>query len=121
MTPDPFKEYHTYRSMVSTASHSRVVVRRSQDQQIRSIPNSRQSSRLVQSQRRVAVLSRSFDHPSYSMGQCISVGGEGRGRRGLRTTARAAAQASGEPMKVMIAGAPGTCVMFGGRDRGYGG
>ncbi|MEO2191808.1 MAG: hypothetical protein ABGY24_05150 [bacterium] len=55
------------------------------------------------------------------MGQCISVGGEGRGRRGLRTTARAAARASGEPMKVMIAGAPGTCVMFGGRDRGYGG
>ena len=57
----------------------------------------------------MAILSRCLDQrQSYSMGQCFSAGGEGRGRRGLRTTARAAAGANGEPMKVMIAGAPGT-------------
>ena len=99
---------HTYyvRFMLSTVSHGSVVVGSSQDQQRLGCSQQRF---ILSAQRRVVVLSRRLDQrSSYSMGQCFSIGGEHKGRRGLRTTARAAARANGEPMKVMIAGAPGT-------------
>ena len=87
--------------MLSTVSQRGAVVSHSQ--------RGDSQSRSVHSQRRVAVLSRRLNQDQYlSMGQCFSVGSENKGRKGLRTTARAAARANGEPMKVMIAGAPGT-------------